>query len=98
MWTATALESEARPAKGVVWRVVEDQFRASTRKLVDTLEEHDQLEALLEKDKPPYPFDADDLHNLLKTPFRYHPPPPFGSRFLRHSDDLVVFYSSVVMR
>jgi len=98
MWTAAALASEARPAKGVVWRVVEDQFRASTRKLVDTLEEHDQLEALLEKDKPPYPFDADDLHYLLKTPFRYHPPPPFGSRFRRPSSDHGVFYASEDIR
>lgn len=83
MWTVTALASEARPAKGVIWRVVEDQYRASTRKLVDTLEEHDLLEALLDQDKPPYPVEAEGLHYLLKTPFRYHPPPPFGSRFRR---------------
>ena len=98
MWTVTALASEARPAKGVIWRVVEDQYRASTRKLVDTLEEHDLLEALLDQDKPPYPVEAEGLHYLLKTPFRYHPPPPFGSRFRRPAAGNGIFYGSEDIR
>lgn len=98
MWTATALASEARAAKGVIWRVVEDQHRASTRKLVDTVEEHDLIENLLDRDKPPYPPEMDELHYLLKTPFRYHPPPPFGSRFRRPLSDAGVFYASEDIR
>jgi hypothetical protein len=98
MWTVTALASEARAAKGLVWRAVEDQHRASTRKLVDTLEEHDLLEALLDADKPPYPLEAEGLHYLLKTPFRYHPPAPHGSRFRRYLVDSGVFYASEQIR
>lgn len=98
MWTATALASEARAAKGVIWRVVEDQHRASTRKLVDTMDEHDLLEKLLDKDKPPYPAEMEELHYLLKTPFRYHPPPPHGSRFRRPLSDAGVFYASEDIR
>jgi hypothetical protein len=98
MWTPTALASEARAAKATVWRAVEDQHRASTRKLVDTLEEHDLLEALLDADKPPYPPEAEGLHYLLKTPFRYHPPAPHGSRFRRYLVDSGVFYASEQIR
>lgn len=98
MWTATALASEARAAKGIIWRAVEDQHRASTRKLVDTVEEHDLLEELLDKDKPPYPAEVGELHYLLKTPFRYHPPPPHGSRFRRPLSDAGVFYASEDIR
>ena len=98
MWTVTALASEARAAEGVVWRAVEDQHRASTRKLVDTLEEHDLLESLLDADKPPYPPEAEGLHYLLKTPFRYHPPAPHGSRFRRYLVDGGVFYASEQIR
>jgi len=98
MWTPTALASEAHPAKGLVWRAVEDQHRASTRKLVDTVEEHDLLESLLDRDKPPYPPEARDLHYLLKTPFRYHPPAPQGSRFRRYLVDSGVFYGAEAVR
>jgi len=98
MWTPTALASEARAAKGTVWRAGGDQHRASTRKLGDTLEEHDLLETLLDADKPPYPPEAEGLHYLLKTPFRYHPPAPYGSRFRRYLVDSGVFYASEQIR
>lgn len=98
MWTPTALASEARAGRGVIWRAVEDQHRASTRKLVDTVEEHDVLEELLDQDKPPYPAEVDELHYLLKTPFRYHPPPPHGSRFRRPLSDDGVFYACEEIR
>ncbi len=54
----------------------------STRKLVDTLEEQELLEELIEREKPPAPKDPDfvGLHPLLATPFRY-PPLRYGSRF-----------------
>jgi RES domain len=62
--------------------VVEAQHVVSTRKLVDTLEEHELLEELIERQKPPAPVDKDfaGLHHLLATPFRY-PPLRYGSRF-----------------
>lgn len=71
--------------QGQAWRVVEDQSRSSTRELVDTLEEHEILEDLIEvKSKPPLPPEPEfqGLHFLLATPFRY-PPLLYGSRFGR---------------
>jgi hypothetical protein len=64
------------------WRVVEGQHVVSTRKLVDTAEEQEILEALIETVKPaPAQGRAfQDLHYLLATPFRY-PPLRHGSRF-----------------
>lgn len=54
----------------------------SSRKLVDSAEEHDVLERLLDESKPALPraFELPGLHYLLSTPFRY-PPLPYGSRF-----------------
>lgn len=59
------------------WRIVEAQHVSSSRDLVDSREEHDLLEALLEKSKPP---SEKDKHYLIFTPFRY-PPLRYGSRF-----------------
>jgi hypothetical protein len=59
------------------WRVVESQYNSSSRDLVDTREEHDLLEDLLEKSKPQL---ANNKHYLIFTPFRY-PPLKYGSRF-----------------
>ncbi|MDI7027707.1 RES family NAD+ phosphorylase, partial [Pseudomonas aeruginosa] len=51
------------------------------------------LEELLESSKPPVPADAEPLHYLLKTPFRY-PPLRWGSRFgRRHEPSL--FYAAL---
>jgi len=71
---------------------VEAQHRVSTIALVDTLEEQAQLEALLERSKPPKPPETKGLHYLLFTPFRY-PPPVGGSRF-RSPIDPGVFYGA----
>ncbi len=59
------------------WRIVEAQHISSSRDLVDTLEEHDCLEALLEESKPHVLKEKD---YLIFTPFRY-PPLKYGSRF-----------------
>lgn len=66
---------EAQP-----WRVVEAQHVLSSRDLVDTSEEHDLLEELLEQSKPVI-NKIDDY--LIFTPFRY-PPLKYGSRFGQH--------------
>lgn len=64
------------------WRMVEAQHQISTRKLVDSAGEHEVLEALLERHKPPLPDEREfaGLHYLLATPFRY-PPLRWGSRY-----------------
>ena len=60
-----------------VWRGVESQYAVATMRLVDSLEEQDLLEQLLETSKPPI---AQDRHYLLFTPFRYTPPHPHRFR------------------
>jgi hypothetical protein len=93
MWTPAALSSEARAYAGSLWRIVEAQRRASTMRLVDTLEEQALLEELIEEVKPPLPPDCADLHYLLAAPFRYRPYPA-GSRFRRAGLTAGVFYAS----
>jgi len=63
-------------------------------KIVDTLAEQSLLEDLLERTKPPVPFECRDLHYLLATPFRYGAPYPSGSRFRRAGFTPGVFYGS----
>jgi len=98
MWTPTALSSEARPMSGSAWRVVEDQHTSSSRKLVDSIDEHDVLEEILEENKPGYLPGTERLHYLLKTPFRYKPPKKHGSRFRRPMEKMGVFYCSEKIR
>jgi hypothetical protein len=93
-WTPAALASEARRLAGRCWRVVEAQHVVSTLKLVDTLDEQERLERLLERSKPPVPPECRHLHYLLSTPFRYGAPYPLGSRFRRAGITPGVFYAS----
>ena len=67
---------------GKAWRVVEAQHVISTRKLVDSAEEQEILERIIDDAKPPLPEGEEfrGLHYLLATPFRY-PPLGHGSRF-----------------
>jgi RES domain len=62
------------------WRIVEDQTKPATRKLVNSLEEQQILEDLIETVKPNLPDYCQSYHYLLSTPFRY-PPLKYGSRF-----------------
>ncbi len=59
------------------WRMVEAQHISSSRDLVESREEHDLLEKLLENSKPQL---SNNKHYLIFTPFRY-PPLAYGSRF-----------------
>jgi hypothetical protein len=79
IWTRCAGNSELRPLHLSPWRVVEAQHQIATRKLVDSAEEHELLEELIDRVKPA-DLTAGRLHYLLFTPFRY-PPLPHGSRF-----------------
>lgn len=57
----------------LAWRGVEAQHVVSTMRLVDTAQEQDVLESLLEASKPALPSTAKPKHYLLVTPFRYSP-------------------------
>lgn len=84
-WTPRALASECRAAEIPAWRAVEAQHVAATRALVDTREEQELLEHLLEASKPTIPTECLALDYLLFTPFRY-PPARYGSRFRDRAD------------
>ncbi len=71
---------------------MESQEDAGTLSLVDSLDEQDILESLLDGVKPPYQAGSEQRHYLISTPFRY-PPLKHGSRYghqLMHS----FFYAS----
>ena len=95
-WTPLAVSSEAQDWRGAVWRMVEAQHIASTMKLVDSQDEQDLLETLLESSKPARPAIAKGLDTLLATPFRYDPLRG-GSRF-RSVTDPGVFYGAESVR
>lgn len=95
-WTPLAVSSEARAWRGNVWRLVEAQHVASTMKIVDSREEQDVLEALLEEAKPALPAEVHSLDYLLAAPFRY-PTRAGGSRF-RAAFDPGVFYAASHVR
>jgi hypothetical protein len=91
-WTPTALASEARPWHGSGWRAVEAQYHVATMTLVHgNLDDQSLLEDILEESKPRLPRDAEGLHWLLATPFRYWPKPPDGSRFRARTDPGVLY-------
>jgi hypothetical protein len=81
------------PFRGNVWRVIEGQYRPSTRKIVDTLSEQQRLEALLEASKPAVPPDCAHLDYQFRSPFRYGRYPG-NSRFRRAGHTPGVFYAS----
>ena len=91
-WTPRAVASEAGRRSLQLWRAVEAQHIASTTRLVDSLDEQDLLEQILDQTKPALPLEAAGLHYLLATPFRY-PPHAGGSRF-RGANDPGVFYGA----
>ncbi len=96
-WTPTAVSSEAYPLSCRVWRMVEAQHVVSTSRILDTREEQELLEDILEESKPPVPPEAQGLDYLLYSPFRYGPLSPYGSRF-RGVADSGVFYGAETVR
>ena len=92
IWTLCAGEQHISAITDEFVRIVESQQQIATTQIVDTLEEQNILESLLEATKPPLPANSGHLHYLLSTPFRY-PPLRHGSRFgQRHERSL--FYAS----
>jgi RES domain len=90
----TAWFDAAAHSEMVAWRGVESQTEIATLHLVDTREEHEALEALLEASKPPKPEGSEQLHYLLFTPFRYTSPTP--SRFRRAGEGGVWYGADTV--
>jgi hypothetical protein len=80
IWTLCGGASSFQKLEGQFLRVVESQFRNSTRKLVDSDAEQAVLEQAIDSAKNPVPAGFERLHYLLYTPFR-HPPLRNGSRF-----------------
>jgi RES domain len=80
IWQECAARATPVPLAGTLLRIVESQHDVATLALVATLAEQAELERLLERSKPSLPPEADGLHYLLATPFRY-PPLRHGSRF-----------------
>lgn len=89
-------EFSPAPFEAGVWRAVEAQHVAATMLLVDSRDEQQLLERLLDPGKPAIPAGARALHYLLFTPFRY-PPTAHGSRF-RAQTDPGVFYAAAEVR
>jgi hypothetical protein len=95
-WTPRAVASRAARCTLELWRAVEAQHVASTRRLVDSQAEQELLEEILERTKPGVPAATKGLDYLLATPFRY-PPGLRGSRF-RSAADAGVFYGAEEQR
>ena len=79
-WDAAWFDNSIQARQLVVWRGVEAQHVVSTMRLVDTPDEQDLLETLLEGSKPAMPPTKQPKHYLLTNPFRYSP--AFASRSL----------------
>lgn len=82
-----------RPLKSGLWRIIEGQYRSSTMRIVDTFEEHDLLEAMLEAAKPAVPEECRHLDYQFWSPFRYGCYPR-DSRFRRKGRTPGVWYGS----
>lgn len=80
-WSTSWFETGVTNMKMLAWRGVEAQHVVSTMRLVDSAEEQDVLEQMLEGSKPPLPNMKSPKHFLLSTPFRYRP--QHQSRFRR---------------
>ncbi len=93
IWIADALRSDIIIIEQSWWRCVEAQHKISTLKLVDSLQEHEILEDILEESKPPVPPECQNLHYLYMTPFRYGNYPN-GSRFRKAGISAGVYYVS----
>lgn len=76
-----------------VWRVVEAQEVMSTRILVDSLEEQEILEDLIEISEPALSNELALYHPLLYSSFRF-PPLKHGSRFGRRFENSL-WYDSI---
>lgn len=96
IWMECGARANCTAYEGAPWRVVEAQHVISTRKLVESDEEQELLEELIESVKPPLPAGMRGLHYLLSTSFRY-PPLRHGSRFATRFEP-ALWYGSEELR
>ena len=90
-WDTAWFEGGVAHKVMLAWRGVEAQHVISTMRLVDSLEEQEALEQMLEHSKPALPAMKAPKHFLLSTPFRYRPQHP--SRF-RAAGTLGLWYGA----
>ena len=90
-WDPAWVKEHAVELSMLAFRMVETQHIAATMRLVDSADEQDLLEQMLEASKPPLPANAVGLHYLLAAPFRYVP--QTGSRF-RSVNSLGIWYGA----
>lgn len=90
-WNPSWFDGSVASRSMLAWRGVEAQHVVSTMRLVDSREEQDVLESLLERSKPPQPVMKAPKHYLIFTPFRYRPTHP--SRF-RRGGELGIWYGA----
>lgn len=95
IWADCDGEKHIGCIQGLLFRLVESQQQVATLSFVDTLEEQALLEDLLETSKPPQVAASENLHYLLRTPFRY-PPLKWGSRFGR-THEPGIFYGGLTV-
>jgi hypothetical protein len=93
-WNPSLLKPHFQHYKKEIYRLVEAQHIIATRKFVDSDEEQEMIENLLEASKPPVETKNSRgvLHQLLYTPFRY-PPLREGARFHTFTERSI-FYAS----
>lgn len=96
IWQEARGDEHIKPILAKVYRLVESQEQIATLSLVDNVYEQGLLEELIEHTKHPLGVEYDDLHYLLKTPFRY-PPLRHGSRFGQRFEQ-GMFYSALHMK
>ncbi len=85
IWVECDGKKNITAIKETAWRIVELQEKISARKLVDSIEEQQILEELIEESKPVLLQSQIGFHSLLYTPFRY-PPLKYGSRFGKRTE------------
>lgn len=96
IWDLCNGKNYIKPISVNCYRIVEDQAKSSTRRLVTNEIKHDLLEEMIEENKPKISSNTKKLHYLLFTPFRY-PPLKFGSRFGSRYEKSI-FYGSIELK
>lgn len=96
IWQEVQGSAYIQPVLAKAYRLVESQEQIATLSLVNTVYEQGLLEDLIEQTKHPLGVEYEDLHYLLKTPFRY-PPLKHGSRFGQRFEQ-GMFYSALQIK
>lgn len=100
IWQDCINKTSHQQLQGQLVRVVESQEQVATNHLVETLDEQQLLEQMLEANKPQLTQSEQpkkkQLHYLLATPFRY-PPLKYGSRFGTKSEPSLLYGSKTLV-